>query len=428
MNQTSDLPNGYLKNRKISKALSELVQIFDLKDGNKFYWYKSVYEHKEQLHFVLLFHDDIVNFSNCIKQYYKPNLHKQIIISFGTESMFCFNSVDNKKFYNLFELLHLWLVDCNIHPSIVSFQNGNQLINKAYTEWCKDHNIKDKITMGWYDLWAKSTIHTHMGLIDKLQHDNKKKHFCCLNNKPRWHRLKVLEYLHDNNLLQHGSCSFVFNDDAKNILKDNFNREDLVKYIPMCRDGWNTCKDIKMPSNMKYIQDVPELDSYFSYFNETCFDVITETIFNSNDWFHTKHGLQENYWHNIFFTEKTWRSVLFKRPFVLLGGAGSLETLRQHGFKTFDILFNEDYDTITDPEKRLSSAMDSVNNVIEKYSVSQLQDFINSKDMQSILNHNYENLFVYAEQHKNKISHDNWKNLSWETHPINPTFQGFDND
>jgi len=60
--------------------------------------------------------------------------------------------------------------------------------------------------------------------------------------------------------------------------------------------------------------------------------------------------------------------------------------------------------------------------------VSQLQDFINSKDMQNILNHNYENLFVYAEQHKNKISHDNWKNLSWETHPINPTFQGFDND
>lgn len=44
-----------------------------------------------------------------------------------------------------------------------------------------------------------------------------------------------------------------------------------------------------------------------------------------------------------FFTEKTWKAILTKRPFILLGGPNSLEDLKKLGFKTFNQWIDEDY-------------------------------------------------------------------------------------
>jgi hypothetical protein len=47
-------------------------------------------------------------------------------------------------------------------------------------------------------------------------------------------------------------------------------------------------------------------------------------------------------------TEKTFKAIALEMPFVLVAPANSLEYMRSYGFKTFDDIFDESYDTETD--------------------------------------------------------------------------------
>jgi hypothetical protein len=47
-------------------------------------------------------------------------------------------------------------------------------------------------------------------------------------------------------------------------------------------------------------------------------------------------------------TEKTFKAIALEMPFVLVAPAHSLEYMRSYGFKTFDSVFDESYDTETD--------------------------------------------------------------------------------
>jgi hypothetical protein len=52
-------------------------------------------------------------------------------------------------------------------------------------------------------------------------------------------------------------------------------------------------------------------------------------------------------------TEKTFKPIAMGMPFVLVATQGSLEYLRSYGFKTFGHLWDESYDTISDPHQRI---------------------------------------------------------------------------
>jgi hypothetical protein len=50
----------------------------------------------------------------------------------------------------------------------------------------------------------------------------------------------------------------------------------------------------------------------------------------------------------LHITEKTFKAIALEMPFVLVAPAGSLEYLREYGFKTFASVFDESYDLETD--------------------------------------------------------------------------------
>ena len=52
-------------------------------------------------------------------------------------------------------------------------------------------------------------------------------------------------------------------------------------------------------------------------------------------------------------TEKTFKAIALEMPFVLVAPAGSLEYMREYGFRTFAGIFDESYDTETDDIKRI---------------------------------------------------------------------------
>ena len=98
---------------------------------------------------------------------------------------------------------------------------------------------------------------------------------------------------------------------------------------------------------------------------------------------------------NLFFTEKFWRCVLSRTPFVLHGAQHSLKTLQALGFETFDRWWSESYDhdylqydnALSDPSyqniKRVTDTID----IISSWDLEQCKEIY--RDMSDVLEHNH---------------------------------------
>lgn len=62
-------------------------------------------------------------------------------------------------------------------------------------------------------------------------------------------------------------------------------------------------------------------------------------------------------------TEKTFKPIAMGMPFILVATQGSLEYLRSYGFKTFGHLWDESYDTISDPHQRIQAIASLLENL-----------------------------------------------------------------
>jgi hypothetical protein len=61
-----------------------------------------------------------------------------------------------------------------------------------------------------------------------------------------------------------------------------------------------------------------------------------------------------------FLTEKTWKCIKHGHPFVLFAPANSLQALRDLGYRTFDSVIDNRYDTLEDNNQRYLSAIRTV--------------------------------------------------------------------
>lgn len=98
--------------------------------------------------------------------------------------------------------------------------------------------------------------------------------------------------------------------------------------------------------------------------------------------------IPETLWHKDtqFWSEKTKKAIVTKRPFLLLAPAGTLQLLKDLGFKTFERFWDESYDNIKDQGKRYEAVMKIVDQILAmtyEECVSLLSE------MHPILKHNY---------------------------------------
>lgn len=103
--------------------------------------------------------------------------------------------------------------------------------------------------------------------------------------------------------------------------------------------------------------------------------IVTETVF---------------YQDKLHLTEKIFKPIVNRRPFILAGAPGNLEYLRSYGFKTFSKWIDESYDNEQDPQKRLSMITQQIEKIC---SLSNNQLDAMYKDMQEIVNYNFDYFF-----------------------------------
>ena len=86
----------------------------------------------------------------------------------------------------------------------------------------------------------------------------------------------------------------------------------------------------------------------------------------------------------IFITEKTWKPIAYGNPFVVNGDNGSLDYLKQLGFKTFDKWWDESYDT-DDSVTKVKKISKIIEDICKK-DAKEIQIMYN--EMMPILQHN----------------------------------------
>ena len=97
------------------------------------------------------------------------------------------------------------------------------------------------------------------------------------------------------------------------------------------------------------------------------------------------------YWDNkTHLTEKIFKPVVARQPFVLLGCANNLKYLRSYGFKTFDAWWDESYDSIEDPIQRLEAVVKIIDDICAM-SNDDLTAMLRA--MQHVLDYNYNRFY-----------------------------------
>lgn len=108
---------------------------------------------------------------------------------------------------------------------------------------------------------------------------------------------------------------------------------------------------------------------------DTAIHIVAETVFDQN---------------KIHLTEKIFKPIVMRQPFVVFAGAGSLAYLKKYGFKTFDSVWDESYDQETDHETRSNKILKLIANLYNQ-SEEQFKRII--EQCNGIVEHNLDHFF-----------------------------------
>lgn len=225
------------------------------------------------------------------------------------------------------------------------------------------------------------------------------KHFGHFIGKSNWNRLWVgalLHTKHKDKLFQTYNTGLGTHYISKIDLPDFVGLEDLVKsecdVLDQVVDFLKTCPKF-IPEDLEFIKtcavNIEQLDHFpiqlpanlniLKYYQDIFVDVVHETFVRGDV---------------CFATEKTWRPIIARRPFVTMGGLNHLANLRKLGFRTFNNFWDEGYD-----EYGMQHRVREIDKLLDHISTWPAEKLITAlKDMQETLDHNY-NVFM-------TLSHD----------------------
>ena len=158
--------------------------------------------------------------------------------------------------------------------------------------------------------------------------------------------------------------------------------QDIVEIAAKFQTHYNDIVDVfsdaKLPMHFPGEGDHPMHSCWLSLFDqtaETLAYVVTETVF-----FGRRNHL----------TEKTFKPICQRMPFVMASSHGSLEYLRRYGFKTFHDLWDESYDDEQDDMLRLEK-VGKLLKELDLLSVKELQHLYEKSI--PIIEHNYQHFY-----------------------------------
>jgi hypothetical protein len=234
-------------------------------------------------------------------------------------------------------------------------------------------------------------------LINPTQRRLTKKYitFNRLTSGVRAYRSLLISELAKHNVLNQGYVSYndsctlggTYQDNIQELVNQNLISQNIAI------EAINNINQIKLPLRIDYKDHkyIPNHSFVLSATDQTqqsfCY-IVTETCF----WHRRDH-----------LTEKIFKPIVSRMPFILVGPAHNLKYLRSYGFRTFSKWIDESYDAIENPVLRLEAIGKEIARICE-FSFTELEAMLS--EMQTDLDYNY-NLF-----HSPEFLDTCWKELT----------------
>lgn len=336
----------------------------------------------------VLFNVSEEDYIYTVKHYYEKHNKKGIVfndyIESPRKSYIHFLNTTGKR---ILEELELDLQTCTYWSGAANTKTNTDF----YYNLVNKHNLLPlKITYSNFFEYnfAKTLNCEHRPLFENTKTIKPYK-FLFLAGSERLHRVWLLTNFIRHNILQ--NCHFSFFTDKRIITEkmdsipaDLFTYEDqqlihntrytFPAYINLKGTDWSLQHQLR--------------SSDVDNFNDTYISIIAETTYFQNE-----YGIENIYIDNLdyhynfhFLTEKTYRAIALKHPFILASLPFSLAAIRDLGYKTFSPFVDESYDTITNDRERLEKIL-SIIKVMNDFSNSQWIDFY--YNVQEIVEYNY---------------------------------------
>jgi len=202
----------------------------------------------------------------------------------------------------------------------------------------------------------------HGNLLEHRDDAEFKNFMFYLNRRPRSHRLYALHQVYNAGLLTDAQYTFHFFDEG--IQANLYTREEYIKKF---LNGWIESENINynilsaVQENFEHdhiydanndVQTLSELEKLHQVSKECFLELVVE--YNCSDL-------------KVFLTEKIARSIVLKKPFIVIGDRGALEEIKRYGFKTFDSIWDERYDQLNTAKERIDAVVTLLKQIKQGY-------------------------------------------------------------
>ena len=260
----------------------------------------------------------------------------------------------------LWDWFHKECQEWDVSPTRLIYVTGNMIADNVYEKWCDDNNINVRMKVIPYAHFELDMGMTTWGrnketslnklpnfqdnLNYKLENSDKLKTYACLNKRIRPHRVWFYNYLYHSGLLDKGLVSMNEFDkhwyswEGKHFEQGELDECSSVLPLLVYETPNNVLDD-----NI-YINRFPE-----QVVKDTFFTVVSEAHCGDFD-------------QTMFLSEKTFKVIGCRHPFLIMGNKDSMSMMRKIGYKTFDGFIDEGFDTLPTHE-RLKYIIESIRKV-----------------------------------------------------------------
>ena len=317
----------------------------DLRTNEQFdYWYFQISCHNSFKSF---------NINNLVP--------KDILVRIKNKEIFLV--VDNglEPFFSSADgIYHNLVIAENIPPEQIIFMAGTPTMIEHVKQLSTQLNA-GMIKVEWFSMFEHHLYDVITNQIreplNTLQHKHYDKKFINFNRRWRLHRPLLVTLLYDRGLLSNGYISLAKSDLKQDNWEDKWN--ELLRYYN------NNLTIIEILKRAEAVKQLPPMyldtddlvtnradqtRSTDNYYLNTYFSVVTETTYHTNPGY---NGVP-------FLSEKVFKCIAMKHPFILVTVPNSLQYLKQLGYKTFDSIIDEQYDEELDDGKRMIKIVDEI--------------------------------------------------------------------
>lgn len=260
---------------------------------------------------------------------------------------------------------------------ICSSTDAQKTYDRIYlSNTSKETNWKNKISIlsaHGFQYYGQRHFKEYYNIIN-YEIKEKSKDFLCFNKEARLHRVRLIERMLATNYISRGYYSFEGPNGWINKIPELSREFENIKLN-------NALFPIRLNITPDRINPVNITADDLNYFNDSYFSIITETLFyipnNNNE-------------DCLFLSEKTYKCLVMKHPFIMMCRPNTIAELRNLGYKTFSPMIDETYDSIENDNDRFAAIWKEITRLLQQTPEEWIQWQTQIRD---IVEHNHTHLF-----------------------------------